>query len=301
MKRLLFAALVLAAASAPTRLVGQSEPMDTARAAGHSFAYHVEGSGPGTPLLLVNGGPGFDHGYLHLTEVWDRFGASRRVVFFDQPGTGRSSAVGPEDTISVAQLLEGIEAVRRALDVERLAVLGHSWGGYVAAAYAVRYPERVERLVLVAPLPPSVSDLEYNFAPLFPDSLARGAGFRFDDPAHLQADIRRHLAMSFHSPAIRDRALRELAGDIPFNARQFDLLWADAEAHDLSEAASDLEMPVLVGTGRFDANVAPRGTWAVHELIPGSLWAVWEESGHYPMVEEPEAFFGVVEGFLAEP
>ena len=292
--------LLAAVLMVPAGLGAQDEPMETVAAAGHSFAYHVMGAGTGTPLLLVNGGPGFDHQYLHLTDVWERFRSSRRVVFFDQPGTGRSSHVGPGDTISVSDLLRGMEAIRAALGVEKLAVLGHSWGGYVATAYAVEHPDRVERLVLVAPVPPSVEDLEYNFAPIWPDSLARGPGIRSDDPDHLQADLRRHLAMSFYSPDIRSRALTELPDPLPFNRRQSGLLWGDASARPLTEAASGLRIPVLAATGRWDANVSARGTWNVHVLIPGSRWAVWERSGHYPMVEEPDAFYRVVEGFLAE-
>ena len=84
-----------------------------------------------------------------------------------------------------------------------------------------------------------------------------------------------------------------------YNARQDVLLWKDAEAHDLT--AKDLKrlsMPVLVTTGRFDANVAPRTSWRIHQAIPGSQFAVWERSGHFPMIEEPDAFFAVVDRFL---
>lgn len=282
----------------PASVSAQPEPMESVRASGHSFAYHVVGDGGGTPLLLINGGPGLDHQYLHLTDVWDRFALTRRVVFFDQPGTGQSSEVGPRDTISVADIVEGIEAIRRDIGAERLAPLGHSWGGYLAVAYSAKYPDSVERLVLVAPQPPRDADMEFNFAALWPDSLARG-GFRTAPPERLQRDIRRHVAMSIYSPEVRASVLSRL-GHVPFNRRQSGLLGEESTGHDLSDAAFRLPMPVLVATGRFDANVAPSTSWKVHRLIPGSKFKVWEESGHYPMVEEPEAFFRVVEGFLTE-
>jgi len=84
-----------------------------------------------------------------------------------------------------------------------------------------------------------------------------------------------------------------------YNARQDILLWKDVEVHGLTaEDLKRLNMPVLVTTGRFDANVAPRTAWRIHQAIPGSQFVVWEHSGHFPMIEEPDAFFAVVDRFL---
>lgn len=278
------------------RAYAQGEPMEHVAVGDRLVAYHVVGDGPGTPMLVITGGPGIDHQYAHLSGLWPRFGKQRRVVFFDQPGTGQSSPVGTDDSLTVSDVVEAIEAIRARLGVDRFDVLGHSGGGYLGVAYATRHPARVERLALVSPIPPRASDLEFNFARNFPDSLARGADWRFDDPAALEVDLRRHVAMSFVSSRMREWAMATL-GPIPFYYDEFVQLMRDEHANDLSDAAARLPMPVLVGTGRFDGNVTPRGTWAVHKLIPGSRFVVWEDSGHYPMVEEPEAFFRVVEGF----
>jgi proline iminopeptidase len=263
------------------------------------IAYHVVGDAPGTPIVLINGGPGYDHQYLHLSPAWERLGAHRRVVFFDQPGTGHSYDVGSGDTVSVQDLLDAISAIQSALGADSLALLGHSWGGYVAMAFAVRHPERTEGIILVGTAAPNWTDTEFNFGPLFPDSLARGAS-EPSDPDGARKDLRRHLAMSFYSPATRQIVLNGFAG-LPRNARQAELLVADASANDLWTPIGTLRMPVLVGTGRFDANVAPRTSWRVHEAIPMSKFVVWERSGHYPMIEEPDAFVEVILRFLSDP
>lgn len=271
--------------------------MELASVGGKPVAYHVVGWGQGTPLLLINGGPGFDHTFLHLSTVWDRLAEERHVIFFDQPGTGQSWPVGPDDTLTVAEVLESIEAIREAIGVSSLAVLGHSWGGYVALAYALRHPDHVERVLLVDSVAPRVSATELLWDVLFPEFTAAERELSADDPADVQAYIRGRLARSIHSPEIRDDVLGRL-GVVAYNAAQETLLWEDAEAHDLTDDLARVVVPVLVATGRFDTNVGPRTGWRIHRAIPGSEFVVWERSGHYPMIEEPAEFLAVVARFL---
>lgn len=284
----------------PAMLYAQAEPMQLVNVDEKPVAHHVLGQGTATPLLLINGGPGYAHGFLHFgNSVWERIAEGRRVVFFDQPGTGQSWAVGPNDSLVVEDILRSIETIREALRVQRFAVLGHSWGGYVALAYARRYPDRVDRVLLVGSVSsPKIATTEFLFGALFPERIAARQGLSADNPDDVQAYIRGQLAMSFYSSEVRDRVLAEL-GVTVYNARQDSLLWKDVEAHGLTaEDLKYLGMPVLVTTGRFDANVAPRTAWRIHQAIPRSQFVVWERSGHFPMIEEPDAFFAVVDRFL---
>lgn len=280
----------------PMRAVAQSEDMRTANVPRGVVAYHVLGGGSGTPLLLISGGPGFDHQYLHWAPVWDRLAEERPIVFFDQPGTGQTYPIGPSDTVTVRDVLEAMRAVQSALGRDRIAILGHSWGGYLAMAFALEYPDATEAVMLVDPGAPNPADTEFNFSPLFPDSLARGAS-PASDPDGAWKDLRRHFAMSFYSPSMRQVMTRDFPR-VPMNPRQRTLLLADASAHDLWSRLGDIRAPVLVGTGRFDANVAPRTAWRIHQAIPKSGFFVWERSGHYPMIEEPDEFVAVVSRFL---
>lgn len=280
----------------PAVLYAQTEQMELVSVGERRVAYHVLGHGAGTPLFVINGGPGFAHGFLHFSSAWERLAEARPVVFFDQPGTGQSWPVGPNDTLFVQDILRGIEAIRKDIGAPRVAVLGHSWGGYVALAYALNHPDHVERVVLVASVSPKISATEFVSGALFPERTATQASLSADNPDDVQTYIRGQLAMSFYSPEVRDHVLAEL-GVVAYNGRQETLLWKDAEAHDLTEDLNRLSMPVLVTTGRFDT-VAPRNSWRIHQGIPGSQFAVWERSGHFPMIEEPDAFFAVVNGFL---
>ena len=285
----------LAGAQPPS--AGQ-EPMKSATVGTRLVAYHLFGEdSPGTPLVLINGGPGFDHSFLHMSTVWEGLAATRPVVFFDQPGTGQSWPVGAQDSLAVDDVLQSIEAVRIALNASHLSLLGHSWGGYVALAYAVRYSERVERLVLVSSVAPRIAATEFLFGALFPDVVANEKALSADNPEHVQLWVRGRLWSSFYSPEVRDRVLATL-GRVPYNGRQETLLWRDAESRDLTNDLSRLTTPVLILAGRFDANVAPRTAWSIHRAIPSSRLLVFERSGHFPFIEEPELFFTAVDDFL---
>ena len=88
--------------------------------------YDVHGGGDGTPLLVVNGGPGFDHGYLLCSDVWDRLAAARPVVFYDQRGNGRSGALAEGTPCGLKEQIEDLEALRARLGYDRVDLLGHS-------------------------------------------------------------------------------------------------------------------------------------------------------------------------------
>lgn len=281
----------------PVALCAQPEEMLFATVAGKPVAYHVLGTAAGAPLLFINGGPGFDHSFHHLSPVWEQLAASRRVVFFDQPGTGQSWPVGPEDSVSLAEVIDSMEAIREALDAPRLILIGHSWGGYVAMTYALRYPANVEAMILVDSVAPKIASTEFLFGTLFPDIAGQLRGLSAEYPDQVQKYIRLTTAMSFYSPEIRDRIIAAM-GRVEYNSR---LEVLDGEAHDLTAELSALAMPVLVTTGRFDANISPRTAWALHQAIPRSKFVVFERSGHFPMLEEPEAFVAAIKEFLRQP
>jgi proline iminopeptidase len=105
---------------------------------------------PGAPtLIVINGGPGGSHAAAPPAGV---LAPQFRVVFYDQRGTGRSST--PRDGgFDLAHQVGDLEALRRRLGAAQIDLLGHSWGGLIAAAYAARYPHRVNRMVLAGALP----------------------------------------------------------------------------------------------------------------------------------------------------
>ncbi len=284
-------------------------PLRAAEETGKTFAapgatlyYEVRGGGPGTPLFLANGGPGFDHLYLHSSDVWDRIAESRPVVFWDQRGNGRSGALKAGQSCTLADQIADLEALRSHLGFEKIDLLGHSWGGYLVMAYAARHPERIAHLVILDSAAPRWQDTRFLFADIFPETVERQQALAYEvtlgDKEAIAADLHEYMSMLFVSPEKRD-AFLALAPSFAYSQPINEALNADLARFDLNPELPGFHFPTLVGTGRYDFNVAPVIAWRIHKAIPGSRLVVFEHSGHLPFAEEPEAFRRGLEEFLA--
>jgi proline iminopeptidase len=292
----------LAATSAPAQAKpsAPSGPGATLNAGGASIWYEVRHAGM-TPLVVLNGGPGFDHNYLLTSDAWDKLAAHRSVVLYDQRGTGRSGELKPGQSCTLADQVADLEALRAKLGVERMDLFGHSWGGFLAMAYALRYPQHVAHIVLCDSSAPKWNDTDEILKQLFPEATERreqdDALAAIGDGAASGAAVKEYLSMLFVSSRKRDEFLAS-ASQLHFNPAVNQALNSDVAKVDMGPMLGRLKMPVLVLNGRFDANVAPSTAWKIHKAIPGSRFEVFEQSGHLPFVEEPDAFVRSVERFL---
>ncbi|HEV7922200.1 MAG TPA: alpha/beta hydrolase [Thermoanaerobaculia bacterium] len=269
---------------------------------GVTIWYEVRGAGAATPLIIVNGGPGFDHAYTHLGDpVWDRVAKTRRVVFYDQRGNGRSSELKPGQSCNLADQIADLDALRAQLGLEKFVLLGHSWGGYLVMAYAARHPQRVEKLIIVDSAAPKIGDTKFMFNDFFPDTTAKQEAFNFADTMgdkNATAEgLKLYLTMLFYSPEKRDAAMPRLVAS-DYHKAVNESVWNDLQRFDLNPELAKFRMPTLVVTGRYDLNVAPSVAWKIHQAIPGSQFVIFERSGHIPYYEEAEAFAKMLEGFL---
>src|SRR5215467_105222 len=117
---------------------------------------YVREVGQGQPIIVLHGGPDFDHSYL-LPDL-DRLAKSFRLIYYDQRGRGKSAdQVSPAD-VTLTSDLDDLDKVRQQSHLESVALLGHSWGAVLALEYALRHPERVSRMILMNPAPASAAD-----------------------------------------------------------------------------------------------------------------------------------------------
>ena len=291
------------------RLPAQAESGRLLKASGATIYVEVRGAsdarGTGAaPLVVVNGGPGFDHNYLHCSLVWDEIARTRPVVFYDQRGNGRSVALKAGQTCTLADQIQDLDDLRASLGYERMNLLGHSWGGYLAMAYAARHPERIERLIICDSAAPKWDDTEFLFKYVFPEKVEQQDGYAFadqmgDKPAS-DANIRIYLGLLFYSEEKRD-AFVAGASAYHYNKEINVLLNSDLKRFDLNPELRKFHFPTLVITGRYDMNVAPSTAFKIHRQISGSQFVVFERSGHLPFYEEPEKFVREVTRFLSTP
>ncbi len=275
----------------------------TFKANGVTIWYEVRGGGPGTPLVVANGGPGFDHSYLHCSPAWDRLANGRKVVFYDQRGNGRSSALKDGAPCGLAEQIADLDALRDRLRLPKIDLLGHSWGGYLAMAYAARHPERIAHLLVVDSAAPKIQDTVFLFKNIYPERVSRQDAVAFaaelGDERSIAADLHEYMSMLFYSAEVRD-AFMARESSFSYHPRVNKAVWTDLQRFDLNPELPQFKFPTLVVTGRYDFNVAPSVAWGIHKAIPGSELAVLEKTGHLPFCEEVDGFVARVQGFLAK-
>lgn len=278
----------------------------TFQAPGATIYVEVLGNAPGVPLVVVNGGPGFDHTYEHAalpgeTSPWETLSKKRRVVFYDQRGNGRSGPLKPGQSCNLADQIADLEAVRAHIGAEQIDLAGHSWGGYLVIAYSARHPEHIRHLITIDGAAPKWTDPMDLFKDIFPEGVERSGQRAFaetlGDPAAIDANLREYLHWLFYSPEHRDVFLASFDPKVYTKAVN-DVLNQDLARYDLNPELAKFKFPAMVITGRYDINVSPAVAYKMHKAITGSKFVVFEKSGHMPFVEEPEAFVRAIEGFL---
>ena len=273
------------------------------RAQGHRLAYHVYGEG--SPVIAIPGGPGFSHTYLRMPELERRL----RMIYLDNIGTGDSERLPDPTLYSRASDVANLEELRKHLELDRLTLLGHSAGGFIAQEYALDRPERVERLVLYATTPTNRAEFDL--------SLETELAARAQDPRYTAAigslrETFSRLLDQGEASAIMNEALKLYLYD--FEAGNGSVLRAVQLASDLDVVRmqqgtaidfdyrprlSSLDMPALIITGVRDFICAPRLGEMIHAGVPGSQLVTMQRSGHLAHLEEPEAFADAVASFLA--
>ena len=279
---------------------------------GYKTWYRVVGEGeePGKlPLLCLHGGPGAAHDYLESLEAMAATG--RRVVFYDQLGCGRSSLPEPKPEMWTVELfVEEVDAVRRALGLDRIHLLGQSWGGMLGMEYALTQPAGLESLT-IASSPASMiqwvveaNRLRGDLPPEVQDSLLRHeAAGSYDDPEYVDA-VNVFYARHVCRGPVPEYVQRTYAA-IAANPEVYHTMTGPSEFHvigtlktwDVIPRLGEIRVPTLVTSGRHD-EATPLIAETVHNGIPGSEWVVFEESSHMAHAEEPERYMAVLDDFL---
>ena len=259
-------------------------------------ALYYEEVGEGKPLLIAHGGPGLHHG---LYRTLDPLGATRRLVYWDHRGHGRS---GPLPEGAVGMELFADDAVRLAdhLGLDSFAVFGHSFGGWVAQEIALRYPERVSALVLAATTPGQIGSTESpddDQGPRPPAQVVELMRRRPTTPgelAELYAALAPHFLRGAEAAPFVDALDPELISPDSM-ARVFDALaiWSSVDR------LSHIRCPTLVLAGRHDVFCSPPQLARIATRIPEAHHVVFEQSGHFMWLEEPDRFFPLVAEWLA--
>ncbi len=254
----------------------------------------------GNVLVAINGGPGLSSHYmLNLEQI---AGPEFAVVTYDQRGTGRSTAPAPDaanyDLLAYA---EDLDAVQKAVGVERVHLLGHSWGGVVAMHYATVYPERVRSLVLVGSGPPTwaaTRDAQVRLGRRIQE-LQREGVIPQDLPDDSGEQMQAILPAYFSDPTF---TFSPADGEPPeHNQTVNELTWSAIKGYDLTDEVAKLDHRVLILWGEDDPFDLPMAEATRQALTNAEVeFVVLEKCGHF-WHECQDAFYPRVRAFLGLP
>lgn len=276
---------------------------------GYEVVAYSYGTGDNV-LLCLNGGPGLPCDYLRDAHAWLK-DSGLRIVAFDQLGTGKSDRPDDPSLWTIGRYVEEVETVRQALGLDKVHLLGHSWGGWLAIEYAILYPQVLNSLILantVADIPHLSQELGRLRSALGSETVAmmqrHEAQGTLDHPEY-QAAITllnyRHVCRLDHWPAPVKRSLDDWNMG-PYGTMQGPnefLYIGNLRDWNRLEEMGEFRMPILIVTGQHD-ELTPACALRMKVAAPHAEVHVFPNSSHMPFYEEPGAYFPVLQSFLRQ-
>ncbi|HKG57121.1 MAG TPA: alpha/beta fold hydrolase [Candidatus Limnocylindrales bacterium] len=275
-----------------------------------------EAVGEGEPLLWIEGGPGLP-AHLARPDVSLLARMGFRAYLVNAPGCGRSSAPMNRDGYTLEAHVDYFEAARRAVIDEPVTIVGHSWGGLVAAAHAATYPDAVQRLIIIDgyaggdSVDHAEADAERQRAierhrgrPWFADAVAglerAFAMTRYTEPEFADA-FWPVWPLYFAEPDAPQSAdhISRVRREVRWNV-DVSIVWNERyEAADRRDLLARVSAPTLVVVGEHDFICGPTWARALAASIPGATLVEMPGVGHVPPYEDERGFVDVVSSWRA--
>lgn len=273
--------------------------------------------GEGEPLLIIPGGPGGSHvGYRRFDSL--TVNSNIQVIYYDAFGRGKSDTAQDPKAYSIERDIEDVEGLRVAMHLDKISLLGHSYGSVVAQGYALKYPEHTKRLIIANGFHSYIMwqenddnsnrEIKENYPEVW-DTLMkiREQGYISSDETHQQ--IYGQVPYGFLYAYNPDKFSARGSKPYPnaFNTKLYYqmvgkdgdfIVGSDIGTFDYRKQLKNLKMPVLIIAGRFDRVAVPLMQLKYKEYCPQAQFVMFEKSGHNPQVEEPEKEFALIKEFM---
>lgn len=267
-------------------------------------------AGEGDPIVILHGGPVAIHD--NISSAFWGLSKTNKVIFYYQRGSGTSKGKLSKEMLVWGTFVEDLERLREVLGLETMTLLGYSWGTNLGMKYAMAYPERVQRLILMSPLPISTDDcfttLKRESAAVAPykkeiQAIESSQGFAEDDPeiAALYSEVssrpffydpeqsklldhRVSIAQLVHAKKMRDIFV-------------YNELFSQITAVSWAKFLNKFSFPTLILQGDSDTVPVSVGK-KIQKSIRGSEYVQFEHCGHFPYLEKPEEVLDCIADFL---
>jgi proline iminopeptidase len=272
---------------------------------------HYRAIGNGPVLFLVP--PGWGVGSAYLQRGFNSLSEHFRLIFIDTRGSGLSGRPAEPSKMTSADMADDLEALRIHLGLSQISLLGHSNSGAIALSYAERFPDRVDKLILIDSqvlglsaaddtqriLQARATDPRYEAALQVLSAFFSGQANPAQSDESLASFIDQVLPLYLHKPENTLAVLRSnIAGPISSYAFASQFAADAASSTDLTQSLDRITAKVWIAVGRHDYICPLALSEHLHKAIPHSQLTIFEESGHFPWLEEPEKFFAIFNRFL---
>jgi proline-specific peptidase len=265
------------------------------------------GAENGYPLFVIHGGPGLDH---HEMTPWlDALSDTFRLLYVDLRGQGRSQRVDPA-TLTLSRFALDVTKLAQALGLERYAVLGHSFGSFVALAHAIEQCGASHYVLsgCTASFTKTAPEIQHNLETFEPLALREQVtrSWALESQAKTQEDVAKimEMQMAFHfatteSDAYRSYMAAMAEGHEVYAPEVLAYFAANEYAIEYEDQLGKVSKPTLVVTGGLDRTCTPRASRDLHVGIPGSELLIVPGAGHMTYVERPDIYLPAARAFFA--
>lgn len=316
----LFLFLVLCSCCFGQSATSSLYPVQSGFVDSHGVLIYYETVGRGAPLMIVHGGPGASHDYFlpYLLPLM----RSVKLVFIDERGSGKSAKVEDPKQYNVANMVEDLEAVRVALGLGKISMLGHSFGGVLVEAYALKYQKNLSHLILgstfasTQEINEALAKMKADMDPKdrerlnaleaaglfgkgeiwehgrYPEEYAKLAwGKGYFPYIYVNQPDPNYDPVSSNTTTAWD-VYREMWG----SDGEF-IVDGNLKEVEYVDRLSEIKVPTLIIVGEHDES-DPKMSKEMHERIAGSQLVILPRSGHMTFVDQPEMFLKTVREFV---
>lgn len=281
----------------------------------NGYNINVEVLGKGDPIVFLAGGPGNSHDYMQGN--FGQYYKTNKVIFIDFLGRGLSDDAKDPSEYSVDNDVEILEGVRKALNLDKFSLVGHSYGTVHAQAYVLKYPQRVDKLILISgfhsgEMWQANCDSYNHYAKThFPelwekvDSL-RSLGYVSSDSvfSKLYGSIPAKFVY-YHNTKLKQKVPKTKFRGMNLDV-YYSIIGRDADFFvggsmidlDFRRRLKDVKVPTLIIAGRYDGVSTPEYAVQYKRFMPQAKFVMFENSGHNPYLEEPGKFYNLFEEFF---
>jgi proline iminopeptidase len=313
--------LVLSGATATAQNATAVYPIREGYVDAHGLMIYYKTFGRGKPLMVLHGGPGASHDYFlpYLTPLARHY----QLIFIDERGSGRSQTLEDASGYTVENMVEDVEDVRQALGLGQVSMLGHSYGGVLAQAYALKYQKNISRLILGSTFcsTKAINEVFARMKEKMPAELREhinkmeaeglyGHGKDYEKNRYTAEYmtaawgdgyfpyIYQNRPDANYDPVDNGKMSWELYREMWGSHGEF-VIDGNLKSVEYTDRLPNIKVPTLILVGDHDES-DPSMSQTMHEKIAGSKLVILPKSGHMTFVDQPEMFEKAVEEFLGK-